>query len=209
MNDITRLIIISVPPEPLRTCLEELRQELCLVGKSFEALRYPVHLTLRTGILLPEQERHAFFEEFSSFIKTHVMPFTIRLDSFVTEVWPTGDHQGAGSCFAGFKVEHSPDLMEAHRKLASFDRYRKGPQYPYYPHVTMAFDDLDAKGLESIRSLIADNGKENENRHSDTTLATKIASLYGASWTCYSIELYRREGEKWVVDTVIPLRPTY
>ena len=64
-SSIVRLIIISLPPEPLLGRLTELRREMCALADSREALRYPVHITLRTGALVPEDELPRFFELFS------------------------------------------------------------------------------------------------------------------------------------------------
>lgn len=198
LDKTTRLVIISVPPEPLRSRLEDFRFALCKASNSYEALRYPVHLTLRTGVNLKENEREKFFGAFSHFIKEKINPFTIRLGSFVTESWPAGNQQGAGSCFAGFEVLQSDDLMDAHRILASFELYRKGPQYLYRPHVTMAFDDLSPEGLRRIRDMI-------DNKDPYTGLSETEDSFRGAHWICNSIDFYRRDTDHWILDRSIPI----
>lgn len=189
MNEpITRLVLISTPPLLLRSRLEDLREELCRKGSCREALRYPVHLTLRTGVLLPDSKREDFLESFGAHVRT-LVPFRVELGALITERMPEGSGQGAGGCFAGFEVAMTEELINAHNALAAFAPYRKGLQYPYRPHLTMAFDDLSAEGLEAIRRAAA--GKEND--------------FVGQAWTCRAVECYRRDGERWILDSSVPL----
>lgn len=184
----TRLVLISVPPAPLRDELEALRAELCAAGRSREALRYPVHLTLRTGVLLPDAERARFAEAFAEHAAA-VDPFRIVLGRFVADALPDTGQQGGGARFAGYEIEAGSELMAAHAALAAFSLHRKGEQYPYRPHLTMAFDDLDERGLEAVRA--AAEGK--------------TETFVGTGWLCERVEFHRRNGERWELDFSIPL----
>lgn len=187
-DSITRLVVVSVPPQPLRGRLESLRAELCAVGRSVEALRYPAHLTLRTGVLLPENDRAGFFQAFREHARG-IAPFRVTIGRLVAELWPDGTQQGAGAPFAGFQIVETAELMAAHEALASFSLYRKGAQYPYHPHLTMAFDDLSVEGLEAIRRAAAGHDTDFE----------------GEGWLCDAAEFQRHVGDSWVTDTVVPL----
>ena len=47
-----RFIVINVPPEPVFGEVENYKNICSLLGNSYTAMRYPAHITLRTGFLI-------------------------------------------------------------------------------------------------------------------------------------------------------------
>jgi 2'-5' RNA ligase len=184
-----RLVIIAVPPQPLFDRLTLLRRRLCQLGRSRAALAYPVHLTLRTGALVPEEQLPYFFREFADCAR-NVPAFPVSLGRFVASGLPDSGQEGGGKCFAGFEVVSGRGLMAAHRQLSAFELWRKGLQYEYRPHLTMAFDDLDEAGLDCIRAEMA--GREDE--------------YEGTMWMAEQVMCCRKRGEAWVEAALLPLR---
>ena len=189
VGDLVRLVIISVPPQPLLDRLGELRAELCRLSGSRAALAWPVHLTLRTGALVPQAKLPEFYHDFGAHAAA-IPAFSIRLGRFVTALPLVAGQAGAGGQFAGFEVEMTPELAEGHRRLAGFEPFRKGRQYDYHPHVTLAFDDLDQSGLERIRQAV-------EGR-TDFPI--------GESWNCQAAECFRQTGQTWERTAILPLQ---
>ncbi len=128
-----------------------------------------------------------FFELFSiKALETDL--FSIRLGGLILKRYFGPD--GAERCFAGFGIETNPEFLRAHERLLEFKDYRKGPQYEYRPHLTLAFDDLSIEGLESIEAALADRG----------------GLPIGESWTCSKVECYRLKKNVWVEEASFPLK---
>ena len=187
--DPVRLVIIAIPPQPLRQRLEDLRDRLAELSGSRAAMAWPVHLTLRTGALVPPERLRDFFHEFGQWVAT-IPAFPIVLGNFVVTSLADSGQQGGGANFAGFEVKPKPELMDAHRRLVQFEAYKKSEQYTYNPHVTMAFDDLSDEGAQNIRSVAKEMGY----------------LPVGQSWTCDRVDCYAWQGGTWQSAASLPLR---
>jgi len=81
-----------------------------------------------------------------------------------------------------WRVVPTPELLRLHQRLASFEAYRRRPQPEFTPHLTIAFDDLDADGADALER--------------ETRLAPELFPE-SLSWCCDNMCLYRLDRERW------------
>ena len=72
-----RFIIISTLPDNISNEINILREKLKEVTGACQALTYPPHITLRTGVIVPFSEIQTFIKEFGEIVKD-VVPFEIE-----------------------------------------------------------------------------------------------------------------------------------
>jgi len=176
-----RLVIISVPPEPLLEEFENIKQIFMELSGSKAALQYPAHVTLRTGAIVPATSMAEFVAAFSK-VAIASEPCQLQCADLVFESMSAGVGQGAGSCFAGYEVCSSAPLMSLHRSLVSLDLFRKSLQTRFNPHLTLAFDDLDDIGLQEIKEWCATHPQ-----------LIPVAP----AWVCESADLYHQVDGVW------------
>ncbi len=145
----TRLVIITVPPQPVADEIAALQQRLCSVGGSRAALAWPPHVTLRTGALVPPSELGAFVQGLGRALGDW-QSFVIRTDGLWMEDSPRRD-LGA---FVGLRVKKDAALVDLNRRLLTYTPWRKSDRVSLEPHVTLAFDDLSPPGLR-VHSPVA------------------------------------------------------
>ena len=129
--------IAIVPPEPLYSEIQEIKEEVGRTYKTKEALRRPPHATLIPPFNAPtsvEPDLVTFMETYGNSQK----PFDIFIDGF-------GEfHQGT----IFIKPNESPELMKMQKELAkAFNKVysrgkSRGPSYGFHPHITIAYKDL-------------------------------------------------------------------
>jgi len=145
-----RFVIISLPPRAIRDTIEALRRPLNEEIGAREALRYPPHITLRTGLVCPDDKADEVAEAFLDHART-MEAVPVRTEGlFFTSYGPPGNQHG----LVGWSVAATEPLLVLHRGLLAFTDWAKGPQGPFRPHVTLAFDDLGADEVERLRLKI-------------------------------------------------------
>lgn len=169
-----RLIIISVPPPSVLDSVEPLRQSLNKLAGSREALRYPLHLTLRTGLVFPDYLFSDVVEEFFAHAAS-LRPVSIRSDGLLSTL-------DGNSPFLGWKVALTPELLDFHQHLLAFSPWRKGPQGTWRPHISLSYGDLSETGRSKILNTIGTGGE-------------KLPPL---AWLLDSVALYRETGPGWI-----------
>ena len=177
-NNPTRLRIITVLPEPQASTLRLLMDTLGDLAGSHVARSYPPHVTLRTGALVPETELESYVKGFRNHLGSS-RPFEVETDRFVHQTY---DSVGVTKHFFGYTVKESMGLMELHTGLIKYDRYMKRDAPPFWPHLSVAYDDISDEGGRAITErLKGDPGAIPE----------------GFSWGCDSVSLYRKVDGMW------------
>lgn len=172
-----RFIMISVPPEPLARDLRALQTLLGVESGALEALRYPPHVTLRTGMVCPDEASVEAVRAFGEHA-ARLDPVELRSEGPVASGYR--DASGAERGFLGYRMELSPELLELHRGLLAFEPWRKGPQGAFEPHVSLCYHDLSP---DSARSLLEGH-------------RPRIEALAPA-WIVRAAELWEPDGGSW------------
>ena len=174
-----RLIVITVLPEPQASQFKRIRDEASRLSGAKAALTYPAHVTLRTGARIPEDAVSSFIEGLGGVVKG-LKPFRLTTDGFDCRLYGDADKQ---KCLVAYKVLPTIQLLDAHHSLLSYSSYQRAPQNEYWPHLTLAFDDLTEAGFTDLQRRLA-----------------KRESPFDASfmWICDNVCLYVQSGHQWV-----------
>jgi len=170
-----RFVIIHALAAGSAPGLEAARAAAREMTGSVQALRYPPHVTLRTGIVCPDDRADTVALEF--------LGHAAR--GRPARAWTTGlrsEVYAPGHGLVALGVASDGSLEALHRHLLEFTAWAKGPQTSFHPHLTIAFDDLDAAAAERLTAYL----NEPERRPAD----------FG--FTVDSVALYRETAERWV-----------
>jgi len=178
-----RFIVISVPPEPVAQAIRNLQETLSGRTGSREALRYPPHVTLRTGIVCPDvnaKDTALAFLEYAARLKAVDIVCTGPVASAYR------DEGGIERGFLGYEVQLSDDLKKFHSELLAFTLWQKGPQSEYFPHVSLCYRDI-SPGL--ALELLEEFGQELESLRPAwraDEVAVELWESAGESWKFYA-----------------------
>jgi 2'-5' RNA ligase len=176
--DGVRLIIITVPPPAVQAELAGLRAICSGVSQSHAAAAYPPHVTLRTGVIVPKDELEFFLDEFGGLLGG-VGPFEIRTGEILFRTIPR-DH-GVVPIVA-LEIEPSAALVSLNARLLQYQPYRASDRTAFWPHLTLAFQDLSPEGRLRLEQYLA-AGEELRSRR--------------FAWHCDNVALYRQHGRRW------------
>ncbi len=177
-----RFVIIHALAEGSAPSLETARAEAHALTGSVKALRYPPHVTLRTGIICPDEVAEAVAQDF----------LTHAALAQPARAWTAGlrhEVYSPGHGLVAMKVKSDGSLEALHRHLLQFKAWIKGPQNSFHPHLTIAFDDLDEAWTRTLTKHFS-------------SAARKPADF---SFTVDSVALYRETPERWVEAGRTPL----
>lgn len=177
-EDRVRFIIITVPPDDVAGEINTFRRRVSEVGNAREALKYPPHVTMRTGALVPRGEVDSFTDRFVRHL-TGIQPFRMETNTLHQGIYASEDETRN---FVGYGIDPSPELTSLHGRLLELVEYRKNAHRNSNPHLTIAFHDLSVDGAARVARWIEDN--------SDSVPA-------GFSWTCGNVGLYRLLDGRW------------
>jgi 2'-5' RNA ligase len=180
-----RFIIITVPPASVAKAIDRIRRPLCHTYGAPAALTYPPHVTLRTGVRVPERKVPHFIDEFSRLLQG-MPPVMLQ-----TAGLHFGRYQVRGEIkyIVAYRIVPSALLLALHHRLLSYGRYQKGPQSPYHPHLTLAFDDLSELAWRQLRGILTARG----------------AALPAFQWCCDNVCLFRYRRGRWIPHKVLGL----
>lgn len=173
-----RFVIITVPPTPVADAIEALRRPWNQAVGTKEALRYPPHITLRTGLVCPDDDAPKAAEAFLSHA-ARCRPAVVRTQGlFFTTYGARGNEQH----MAAWSVALSDALLALHQNLLLFTDWKKGPQGPFRPHLSLSYGDLSSQGLETLR-------------HGLGALVPPVADFV---WTIDHVALFHETPDGWV-----------
>jgi len=153
-----RFIIISVLPEPPRIKVINMMTEISLLAAASRAIKYPPHITLRTGVLVPVGELDSFVEEFGE----HTVKFE-KSESHDGRI-VTGNLELMKYCDGGslknillYPVGITEWLKALNKHLLMFRRFIKSDKTDFSPHISVAYDDLMDERLDDVKNYIIDH----------------------------------------------------
>lgn len=176
--DAVRLIVITVPPAAVRAELEALRTACSGVSASHAAAAYPPHVTLRTGLLVPADELGACLEGLGRQL-AGLRPFAIGTGDIVSR---TIARDGGEVPVVALEVEPTPELRALNARLLGYEPYRASDRTGFWPHLTLAFQDLSEEGLRRLEGYLAAREELRSRRF---------------AWVCDNVALFRRHGRSW------------
>jgi len=186
MKDLIRLIVITVPPKPVAEAITWFREPLCREYNDPWALSYPPHVTLRTGVLVPEKEMGRFIREFGKKIGGQAS-FMIQTDK--VRVGATV-YEGQEKAFVYLPVIKDAALVRLNRHLLTYTRYRKSPKQEFEPHVTLFLGNVCPERIVDLRTQIAKR-------------ASALNSPW--AWRCDNVSLYSKKNGFWEPFHIYPL----
>lgn len=193
-----RFVMVTLVPQPLRPELELLMQEFGRMGECRTALAYPPHVTLRTGVVVPETEVEAFSRSF----RDHLLDrpaFRVESSEFAHSSYETATDPAERKHFFGYLIRESRELLALHDHLEKFSLYRKpGPPREYWPHLSIAYNDVTDSRAKSL-------DKEIERRRSAGVAG--VPGLGPVSWICDNVTLLQKGADSWVEFLRVPLTP--
>lgn len=158
IKTITDLYFVAiVPPEPLFSTVQEMKQTACDRFNSCAALNSPPHITLHMPFRWKRKKEstlHQFFDDF----KPEVEPFRIQVDGI--------DHFGNRVIF--LSIADNIILRQFQGRLATTMKRHLNlfnvnyKDQPFHPHITLAFRDLKKQyfdeAINHYRSLDYSDG---------------------------------------------------
>lgn len=171
-----RFVIITLPPEPMVRAIEALRRPLNEAVGAQEALRYPPHITLRTGLVCPDERAEEVGREFLQHARAGRSVSIETSDIFFVTYGDPGFERG----LVGWSVGLSSSLLDLHRHLLDYRPWAKGPQAEFRPHMTVAFHDIGPAEVDALRGLVA------------------ASPLPAFAWTADHVALYHETPQGWV-----------
>ena len=170
-----RFVVITLPPADVCRTIEDLRRPLNALVGAREALRYPPHLTLRTGLVCPDGQAADVARAFLAHAATLSSVPVTTAGLFYTVYGDPGAERG----MVGWHFPLTEALQDLHRGLLEFTSWPKGPQGRFQPHLSLAYHDLTPGGVEVLRSRLAE---------------TPVPDF---SWTADHVALYHELPEGW------------
>jgi len=183
-----RLIVISCPPEPQALAIDALRRKIGARVDAAEALRYPPHITLRTGLVCPDDQAEGVARDFLARAAEHA-PFTVSAESVIAADYL--DSGGARRGLLAYRMAPSPELLALHQHLLTYTAWQKGPQGPFEPHLSLCYQDVTPDDVRPLAQEFDDD----------------IRRLCPV-WLLDRVELYRQADAGWVPFTSTALKGT-
>ncbi len=170
-----RFVIIHVLAPGSALGLEAARTQAHALTGSAQALRYPPHITLRTGIVCPDDRAETVALDFLAHASRGAP----------ARAWTAGlrcEEYTPGHGLIALEVRSDGSLEALHSHLLEFDAWAKGPQRSFHPHLTIAFDDLDRAQTQRLADYFAEPPHR----------------LIDFEFTVDSVALYRETPQRWV-----------
>ncbi len=148
MPEPKRLYFIALfPPERLKKQIENIRLEFSEKYKCYEALKPPVHITLKAPFFYPEDEENPLVEGFNQ-LASGCKPFKVELSNFsFFKNHTLYIHVAESSAFNDFQkdliffiTQQFPDL--------SLNKYDS----EFNPHLTIAYRDIPQSRFKEIKA---------------------------------------------------------
>jgi 2'-5' RNA ligase len=177
-NDI-RFIIITVPPPEIAGEIREIQKPLCLLSHSFAALRYPPHISLSKGAVVPEEMISSYINGLKSVLKDE-QPFTISTWGYSFTAYRSDQDT---KYILYYKIKKTKELIHLHNTLAKYNPYMKKKSKYYKPHLGLVFDDLTRLQYHLLQKEVK---------------YTNILKDKEFTWVCDNVCLYTLEGRKWM-----------
>jgi 2'-5' RNA ligase len=153
MDAYTRFIIINVIPQPFYNVAFDMMKRCGINGNSKTALSYPPHLTLRTGVILENQNIPGFIKEFGEVVSLQG-PLEVKINGIMTT-----DHfqDEENNYIAYYNVEKTEKLVNLNNLLLTYHKYKKSYKTDFQPHISICYGDLTRENYNRVASYINTN----------------------------------------------------
>ncbi len=141
-----RLVIVSILPEPVCAEIHKIQSELSEICRSVEALSYPPHITIRTGVIVPADKMPGFICEFGEIIGIR-SPVNVKTGGLVKTEYM---ESGLKKYIVLYSVEKTERLVRLNRDCLTYEKYRKSGKKVFQPHISLAYEDLSLQGYEKV-----------------------------------------------------------
>lgn len=142
-------MLAIVPPEPLRTKIDEVRHEFARTYQCVEAIRRPVHLTLFPPFRFPEAKEDLLASALTPELQS-LPSFRLRLNNF-------SSFANNGVIF--IDVERSEELGILHERVSTIMHENffknKSPKSRFHPHFTIGYRDIPKDRFAEAVSVYA------------------------------------------------------
>ena len=177
-----RYVIITEAPLEIKTQISPIRARLSKEYESFSALAYPLHVTLRTGLIVPLDERKNVFDAFVD-LTAEFGPFDVETDGL------TYGEYAPEKFLIAYRIKRSEKLSALHDLLLQYTEYRKSDRTDFHPHMTLLFDDLTKINYGDAV----------------TFLSSGAVDLPALKWRIKEFGLYYLSEGKWRAEAVFSL----
>ena len=177
-----RYVVIAEAPLEICSRIDSLRTELASKFGSYAALAYPPHITLRTGLIVPNGEKQKVFDAFSR-LTARFGPIAVQTDGL------TFGEYAPDKYLVAYKIKPNGRLKALHETLLQYVHYRKSDRTDFHPHMTLLFDDISKERYE----------------RASTFLNSGEADIPPLAWEIKEYGLYYLAGEKWKPEALFSL----
>jgi 2'-5' RNA ligase len=158
MHLTTRFVIISVLPEPVRSEIRSLTEELSLLSESVTAMSYPPHITLRTGSVVPQNMIAKYIDGFRNVISRFKEKGSVKRPARTLELeFIRYKENGLTKNMIAYTVEKSAWLADLNMILLEYKDFIKSDKTDFYPHISLAYEDLDDVNFMKLKKHIYSN----------------------------------------------------
>lgn len=164
--------VAILPPKSIEERIDELKKEFSDVYKSFEALKSPVHLTLKEPFTLDTKDEALLLRKLEGLSFVH-QPFQQELKDFDKHQKHT-IHIKANKC-----AEIASIKRNIKRIFREYFFNVQQDQMPFNPHYTIAYRDVPEKSFE----LAWEDYQQ---------------KTFEADFTCTHFTLLKHTGVKWI-----------
>jgi 2'-5' RNA ligase len=163
--------IAILPPKEVAESIHEVRLDFALKYKSEEALKPPVHLTLKEPFTMDVKEE-LILKRKLNFIATQNQPFLQKLKGF-------GRYQKHAIYIKSDEDNYLTELKKGIQKLfKSVFYYVQQDQMPFSPHYSIAYRDVGSRAF-------------------DQAFAYYENQVFLAQFNCTQFCLLKYDGKKW------------
>jgi 2'-5' RNA ligase len=123
------------------------------VGNSKTALTYPPHMTLRTGVILENENISGFISEFGEIVNKQ-SPVEVKINGIKTT-----DHfqDEKNNYIAYYNAEKNEKLASLNNALLSYHKYKKSSKKNFQPHISICYGDLTRETFGKVESFLDQN----------------------------------------------------
>ncbi len=178
MLTMRRFILITIPPPETAAAIDAVRWPLNMAAASRAALAYPPHVTLRTGFLVPDEAVNLFLTDFSRWAVA-AAPAKVRTCGLYCGTYAQDEGPRRIICY---RVAEEQSLLALNRHLLGFAAYRKSNRTAFWPHLTLAYEDLTEEGYTAACRWL--------DAHPETAQQIHV-------WLCDRIWLFEQESNYW------------
>lgn len=149
-----RLVIVAIPGGAVHDELYGLMKTLSSLTGSRTAITYPPHMTLRTGVMVPEKETGTFIREFGRIIeKERAITSGVKTEGLRAFSYWEEENQ---KYIILYSVRKSQALADLNKRLLGYEMYKKSNKTVFQPHISLLYGDVDREAFETAKLFVGE-----------------------------------------------------